>query len=394
MSNRSDLMDLHYSRVYSNFLMHYKYIKREAIPGAKKGETKWKYYYNEPASNQKNANIIDVVSKKFSVLFESDKEKEKDTKEEAIRQRTQDIAKRMEEKQKRDEKLRNATSEKEKIEAGKQEQAKRLADEKHEREAANRLAQENDRRKQMQKESYKMAQDYERSKKREPELEKLRTELEENNPCPELPLKSKPTTCDEDMALVNPDYDKSDPLTSQNCAYCTMAYDMRRRGYDIESKHDSNGLSTYQVLRNYDWSAARKQFKQETGIDADLTDFPDALIHTVYIESNSKERELDAHSRFDDAPTHDRKEAVTRLERELSNYGEGSRGMIAMSWKFGGAHAIAWEVQNGKVVYRDCQVNKKIDISTYMSRSDEMQYVRLDNLSLVTRMQENVKKHD
>lgn len=376
MSNRSDLMNLHHSRVYSNFLMHYKYIKREAIPGAKKGETKWKYYYNEPASNQKNTNII------------------KDTKEEAIRQRTQDIAKRMEEKQKRDEKVSNATSEKEKIDAGKREQAKRLADEKREREAANRLAQENDRRKQMQKESYNMAQDYERSKKREPELEKLRTELEENNPCPELPLKSKPTTCDEDMALVNPDYDKSDPLTSQNCAYCTMAYDMRRRGYDIESKYDSNGLSTYQVLRNYDWSAARKQFKQETGIDADLTDFPDALIHTVYIESNSKERELDAHSRFDDAPTHDRKEAVTRLERELSNYGEGSRGMIAMSWKFGGAHAIAWEVQNGKVVYRDCQVNKKIDISTYMSRSDEMQYVRLDNLSLDTRMQENVKKRD
>lgn len=376
MSNRSDLMNLHHSRVYSNFLMHYKYIKREAIPGAKKGETKWKYYYNEPASNQKNTNII------------------KDTKEEAIRQRTQDIAKRMEEKQKRAEKVSNATSEKEKIEAGKREQAKRLADEKREREAANRLAQENDRRKQMQKESYNMAQDYERSKKREPELKKLRTELEENNPCPELPLKSKPTTCDEDMALVNPDYDKSDPLTSQNCAYCTMAYDMRRRGYDIESKYDSNGLSTYQVLRNYDWTAARKQFKQETGIDADLTDFPDALIHTVYIESNSKERELDTHSRFDDAPTHDRKEAVTRLERELSNYGEGSRGMIAMSWKFGGAHAIAWEVQNGKVVYRDCQVNKKIDISTYMSRSDEMQYVRLDNLSLDTRMQENVKKRD
>ena len=100
MSNRSDLMDLHHSRVYSNFLMHYKYIKREAIPGAKKGDTKWKYYYNEPASNQKNANIIDVMSKKFSVLFESDKEKEKDAKEEAIRQRTQDIAKRMEEKQK------------------------------------------------------------------------------------------------------------------------------------------------------------------------------------------------------------------------------------------------------------------------------------------------------
>ena len=29
-----------------------------------------------------------------------------------------------------------------------------------------------------------------------------------------------------------------------------------------------------------------------------------------------------------------------------------------------------------------------------MERSDEMQYVRLDNLSLVTRMQENVKKRD
>lgn len=42
-----DLKHSHHGRIYDNFLMHYKYVKREKIAGAKKGENQWKYYYKD-----------------------------------------------------------------------------------------------------------------------------------------------------------------------------------------------------------------------------------------------------------------------------------------------------------------------------------------------------------
>lgn len=40
------ITDIHNRRVYDNFLVHWKYVKREKIAGAKKGEKQWKYYYS------------------------------------------------------------------------------------------------------------------------------------------------------------------------------------------------------------------------------------------------------------------------------------------------------------------------------------------------------------
>ena len=58
MDNK-DLIHRHNSRIYDNFLMHWKYVKREKIVGAKKGENKWKYFYKNDKTGNNTKSIID-----------------------------------------------------------------------------------------------------------------------------------------------------------------------------------------------------------------------------------------------------------------------------------------------------------------------------------------------
>ena len=68
------------------------------------------------------------------------------------------------------------------------------------------------------------------------------------------------------------------------------------------------------------------------------------------------------------------------MEENLKQYGEGARGHLGLYWKMGGGHDVIWEVENGEVVIRDCQINQVVELEDYLSRSSSYDYVRTDNL--------------
>ena len=88
--------------------------------------------------------------------------------------------------------------------------------------------------------------------------------------------------------------------------------------------------------------------------------------------------------------------AVQYLDKELSDYGEGARGNLIFYWKQGSAHSVVWEVENGEVMIRDCQLNKKWKISEYnhWSYVKNMYYIRTDNLTPSEKVLKYVKKDD
>lgn len=59
----------------------------------------------------------------------------------------------------------------------------------------------------------------------------------------------------EDMWRTNPDYDESDPGSSENCQRCVLAYVARRKGFDVEAQkiHD---LVNDKLMINYGWKRA------------------------------------------------------------------------------------------------------------------------------------------
>lgn len=178
--------------------------------------------------------------------------------------------------------------------------------------------------------------------------------------------KASPTTNDEDMAVINPNFYDSELKYQydENCAVCTLTYDMRRRGYDVVAgpegmgawaAYGDMGISLNEMI---DW------YVTETGAPAGMN-----LKGSASYKVNNPE-------------VQDMNGLLKLAEEDMAAYGEGARGFLSVTWDTFGSHAIAWEVENGKVVVRDCQNNRKSDLSYYADCITNFSFLRTDNLEI------------
>lgn len=254
------------------------------------------------------------------------------------------------------------------LEEAMREAALKELEEQVEKEEAEREEKEEAERK--KKGKYVEAQTEERMTLRIPELYNLLKSLKKDNPLPDLPLKTKATTLDEDMAAVNPIYHTDNKSQyNENCGACTIAYDLRRRGYDVAAVDEDT-------------------YRKSGGTLNDLVDCYDnaKLIDQSYIarKYNISEESLSGH------PT---KELVSCMEKEMLSGGEGARGNFLTVWSLGGGHSISWEVENGEIIYRDCQTNEKVELDKWLGLSDEFYYFRTDNLTPNERIADYVQNY-
>ena len=237
-----------------------------------------------------------------------------------------------------------------------------------EKEEAEREANEEAERK--KKGKYVEDQTEERMTLRIPELYNLLKSLKKGNHLPDLSLKTKATTLDEDMAAVNPIYHTNNKSHyDENCGACTIAYDLRRRGYDVAAVDED-------------------AYRKSGGTLNDLVDCYDnaKLIDMSYIarKYNISEKSSTGH------PT---KELVSCMEKEMLSEGDGARGNFLTVWSLGGGHSISWEVENGEIAYRDCQTNEKVELDKWLGMSDEFYYFRTDNLTPNERIEDYVQNY-
>lgn len=175
-----------------------------------------------------------------------------------------------------------------------------------------------------------------------------------------LPTKTKMFSKDEDMKAVNPNYGTGKLDYRMNCAYCTIAYDLRRRGYDVEALPNTNIGS----------------IDREVFILNAYEDF------NIYTGMNSVSCELPS-----DSP-----EDAKNLEQDMiKKFGDGSRGTFFVEWENGGGHAVIWEIEGNKVVIRDSQNGKKYSVFDYMKCAKKIEYFRTDNLKPSKRIFEYVQ---
>lgn len=169
-----------------------------------------------------------------------------------------------------------------------------------------------------------------------------------------LHKKTREMTDDEDLKRINPAVENFNGNTKSNCALCTVAYDIRKRGYDVQAGRASTGYSLNELCKWY----------------------PGSTIRTVNYTDI-------AHS---SSPYKRNKTDAKLFERNLSNFilkesGEGSRGDLSIRWLGTHAgHSIVYQVKNGKVEYLDGQSNRRYDTTFFERIEGGVAITRLDNV--------------
>ena len=207
----------------------------------------------------------------------------------------------------------------------------------------------------------------------------------------DIPQKDSPTTRDDDMAAVNPNFEmglteediaRQNELVEEyydaiqrgdmeaaeaaydeymaiedkyvgyqnNCMNCTLTYDLRRRGYDVDAPWNPNGTYTDTL---YDWYEIT---------DDDIIGTGTGNINTAFSSRDAKQI----------------REALEDM------YPEGSYGHCNLTWagEGNGGHDCVWSIENGKAIIRDCQTNQVVSLESYVSMACDVTFVRTDDKKL------------
>lgn len=167
----------------------------------------------------------------------------------------------------------------------------------------------------------------------------------------ELKKKSYSSTIDDDLKQANPRLGNQKGKVN-NCTFCSVALEMRQRGYDVRARSKAKGAVTEKL-----YSDMFEGFKMKR-------------LHTQR------------------APKESRKDYANRAYNDLCNeiekFGNGSRGYVGVKWeKTNSGHAMYWTVQNDRVSFYDGQSGKKnLDREFSLADPSSYSYARLDNLKL------------
>lgn len=175
---------------------------------------------------------------------------------------------------------------------------------------------------------------------------------------------------------------------SNNCAYCTTAYELRRRGYDVKAAEALVGVDLI--------SHPDLMFKgAKANLLVDTTNYKkDKEGRFIIDKDGNKELSL-SEKLFGKGIS---KQQFQDIEKELVKQGEGARGnifgMFAGSAYAG--HSMAYEIVNGKLCIIDAQVGTVHDGSSIfkdpyqdLKGFRELYYTRTDNLKVNEKLIDN-----
>ena len=160
-----------------------------------------------------------------------------------------------------------------------------------------------------------------------------------------LGKKGKPKTIAEAISVTNPHFSEGKEW-QQNCQRCVFAYEMQRRGYDVEAKpriFDGTDRLPYTNDPN-GWTKVME--------GATLVDMP-------------------------------QRNTINKMLDQMYQWGDGSRAVVYVTWKGRrSAHVFIAEQEGIGTVFVDPQTGNYVDIDHYMDHAIKgaTKLMRIDNL--------------
>lgn len=177
--------------------------------------------------------------------------------------------------------------------------------------------------------------------------------------------KTTEMTPDEDMERVNPAFKNWDQNTKSNCVLCSMSFELRRRGYDVQANKATSGYDQNELTK--DWFTGAKHTEAKGSIQ------DHELMHRNFILDKSRQKEM-----IDDT--------LSTIKAQK----DGARGTLGIIWNgTASGHSIAYAVENGEVTIYDTQSNEKFKgdkaAEKYLKQTSRVDITRLDNCKLNTK---------
>ena len=172
------------------------------------------------------------------------------------------------------------------------------------------------------------------------------------------------------VSRINPNY--GDIGTKMNCRRCTIAYELSRRGYDVQATR-SVGATGQSAMGLHNALSPKQDKTNRFKYVVDV--FKQTYEGGPVKDSLVSERGT---SNVPGGP-HAAREIFENLAKKPSK----SRGELTTYWKSGGAHSMAWEILNGKPVVIDNQTGTVYDsakaLSAIADRVESADILRLDD---------------
>ena len=148
---------------------------------------------------------------------------------------------------------------------------------------------------------------------------------------PVLGKQGKARTSEEALSATNPNYSQGKEYRV-NCQRCVYAYELERRGYDVEALAATMNNND-PMFENRRWQSgfAGQTWERNLGT------------RNTAVEKN--------------------------IVSQMQNWGDGSRAIGYVAWKGGSAHVFNIENKGGKVSIFDGQTGKQHSLSEYLSLS-------------------------
>lgn len=196
----------------------------------------------------------------------------------------------------------------------------------------------------------------------------------------EYSLKQSALSDDGDQASINESYDKRQTLeNSNNCYSCALAYDMRRRGLDVDAILDPDGETVDNIMDCYKTADGKSAYENAKVCYVDKNGYTDKYSAKDIGNGLKRANYNDTHDNGYIASDYVEKS----LKQTYPDIKEGSNGYVLLYWNYGGGHAINWTYEKGKLVFRDPQTGYVMNESAtaaYLDNSRAALLVKTDDL--------------
>lgn len=168
---------------------------------------------------------------------------------------------------------------------------------------------------------------------------------------------------EDDIKVVNPNYRFGSTDYRENCACCSVCYEMRRRGLDVEAQK-KNDLRTMVTLfhfltkKEYDDFVRNYMEASFKGYSGSAQKWGYSNLKVISSMFKNPDGTNVVLTSIGDS-TRDRKVAAQKIKDLILKEGEGARFMFSVVWEgMRGGHAFNAEVKNGEVIIVDSQINE------------------------------------